>query len=78
MLFHNGIGGKRKEARLRYLSRYWMNRLKDVPRIGFNTSFEIHISHVQLRTFKVEGVEPTAIGSYLFGKHHIFTTANRS
>src|SRR5687767_13141972 len=24
MLFHNGIGGKRKEARLRYLSRYWM------------------------------------------------------
>jgi hypothetical protein len=24
----NGGGGKRKEARLRYLSRYWMNRLK--------------------------------------------------
>src|SRR5207248_1859574 len=33
LLFHNGIGGKRKEARLRYLSRYWMNRLKDVPKI---------------------------------------------
>ena len=32
LLFHNGIGGKRKEARLRYLSRYWMNRLKDVPK----------------------------------------------
>src|SRR6476619_6760241 len=39
MLFHNGLGGKRKEARLRYLSRYWMNRLKNVPKIGFNTSF---------------------------------------
>src|SRR5713226_8756437 len=37
LLFHNGIGGKRKEARLRYLSRYWMNRLKDVPKIRFNT-----------------------------------------
>src|SRR5438034_3077971 len=24
LLFHHGIGGKRKEARLRYLSRYWM------------------------------------------------------
>ena len=35
LLFHNGIGGKRKEARLRYLSRYWMNRLKDVPKIPF-------------------------------------------
>src|SRR5947199_3449142 len=31
LLFHNGIGGKRKEARLRYLSRYWMNRLKTGP-----------------------------------------------
>ena len=40
MLFHNGIGGKRKEARLRYLSRYWMNRLKDVPKVSFNTSFD--------------------------------------
>src|SRR5215467_6395534 len=40
MLFHNAIGGKRKEARLRYLSRYWMNRLKDVPKIRFNTSFD--------------------------------------
>src|SRR5437764_3920621 len=40
LLFHNGIGGKRKEARLRYLSRYWMNRLKDVPKIRFNTSFD--------------------------------------
>src|SRR5229473_6567129 len=29
MLFHHGIGGKRKEARLRYLSRYWMNKLRD-------------------------------------------------
>src|SRR6266699_5801426 len=36
LVFHNGIGGKRKEARLRYLSRYWMNRLKAVPKIRFN------------------------------------------
>src|SRR5690349_10347814 len=40
LLFQNGIGGKRKEARLRYLSRYWMNRLKEVPNIRFNTSFD--------------------------------------
>src|SRR2546427_7342961 len=40
LLFHNGIGGQRKEARLRYLSRYWMDRLKAVPKIRFNTSFE--------------------------------------
>src|SRR5256885_16248053 len=40
LLFHNGIGGKRKEARLRYLSRYWMDQLKGVPKVRFNTSFD--------------------------------------
>jgi selenocysteine lyase/cysteine desulfurase len=73
MLFHNGIGGKRKEARLRYLSRYWMNRLKDVPKIGFNTSFEPKQS-CAIANVKVDGIDPTAIGSYLFNKHRIFTT----
>jgi isopenicillin-N epimerase len=73
MLFHNGIGGKRKEARLRYLSRYWMNRLKNVPKIGFNTSFDPKQS-CAIANVKVEGVEPYAIGSYLFNKHKVFTT----
>lgn len=73
LLFHNGIGGKRKEARLRYLSRYWMNRLKDIPRITFNTSFEANQS-CAIANVNVEGVDPYAIGSYLFNKHHVFTT----
>ncbi len=73
LLFHNGIGGKRKEARLRYLSRYWMNQLKDVPRISFNTSFDPAQS-CAIANVNIEGVDPTAIGSYLFSKHRIFTT----
>jgi len=73
MLFHNGIGAKRKEARLRYLSRYWMNRLKDVPKIGFNTSFDPNQS-CAIANVKVEGIEPTAIGNHLFNKHRVFTT----
>ena len=36
ILFHNAIGGKRKEERLRYLSRYWMNKLKDIPKVGID------------------------------------------
>ena len=73
MLFHNGIGGKRKEARLRYLSRYWMNRLKDVPKIRFNTSFDPAQS-CAIANVHIEGTNPSAVGSYLFSKHHIFTT----
>jgi selenocysteine lyase/cysteine desulfurase len=73
MLFHNGIGGKRKEARLRYLSRYWMNRLKDIPKVQFNTSFDADQS-CAIANVNIEGIDPYAIGSYLFGKHRIFTT----
>ena len=73
LLFHNGIGGKRKEARLRYLSRYWMNRLRDVPKIRFNTSFDPNQS-CAIANVDIEGVNPSAIGSYLFDKHRIFTT----
>jgi selenocysteine lyase/cysteine desulfurase len=73
LLFHNTIGGKRKEARLRYLSRYWMDKLKGLPRIRFNTSMDpsqmCAIGNVQ-----IEGVDPRALGSYLFDKHRIFTT----
>jgi isopenicillin-N epimerase len=73
LLFHNGIGSKRKEARLRYLSRYWMNRLKDVPKIHFNTSFEPNQS-CAIANVQIEGTNPEAIGKYLFDKHHIFVT----
>ena len=73
MLFHNGIGGKRKEARLRFLSRYWMNRLKDVPKVHFNTSFDPNQS-CAIANVHIEGSNPSAVGSFLFSKHHIFTT----
>src|SRR5881628_1907743 len=71
LLFHNGIGGKRKEARLRYLSRYWMNRLKDVPKIHFNTSFDPDQS-CAIANVHIEGTSPEAVTKYLFDKHHIF------
>ncbi len=73
LLFHNGIGGKRKEARLRYLSRYWMNQLKDVPKVRFNTSFDPKQS-CAIANVDIQGLNPSAIGSYLFDKHRIFTT----
>ena len=73
LLFHNGLGPKRKEARLRYLSRYWMNRLKDVPRVRFHTSFDAAQS-CAIATVEIEGVEPSAIGDYLMNKHKIFVT----
>ena len=73
ILFHNAIGGKRKEERLRYLSRYWMNNLKSIPKVGFNTSFDPAQS-CAIANFKIDGVRPKALGDYLMAKHRIFTT----
>ena len=73
ILFHNAIGGKRKEERLRFLSRHWMNKLKDVPKVGFNTSFDPKQS-CAIANFKIDGIDPVALGGYLMSKHKIFTT----
>lgn len=73
LLFHQGIGSKRKEARLRYLSRYWMDKLKDTPKIRFNTSFDPN-QMCAIANVQVEGLDQGKIGSYLFARHRIFTT----
>ena len=73
ILFHNGIGPKRKEARLRYLSRYWMNKLKDLPNIRFHTSFDEHQS-CGIANVEIVDVDPGALGTYLFDKHKLFVT----
>jgi selenocysteine lyase/cysteine desulfurase len=73
LVFHNAIGGKRKEARLRYLSRYWMNKLKTVPKIRFNTSFESNQS-CAIGNVHIDGTDPKAVTKYLFDKHKIFST----
>ena len=73
ILFHNAIGAKRKEARLRFLSRYWMNKIKEVPKVGFNTSFDDRQS-CAIANVKIEGLAPGAICTYLMAKHKIFAT----
>jgi len=73
VLFHRAIGGKRKEERLRYLSRYWMNNLKAISKVGFNTSFDPKQS-CAIANFKVDGVDPVKLGGYLMSKYKIFTT----
>ena len=73
MLFHHGIGAKRKEARLRFLSRYWMDKLKDIPKVRFNTSFDPN-QMCAIANVQIEGLDQGKIGSYLFSKHRIFTT----
>lgn len=72
ILYHTGMGAKRKEERLRYLSRYWMNKLKDLPNVRFHTSWEPNQS-CGIANVEIVGVDPGALGTYLFDKHKITT-----
>ena len=72
LLFHNSLGSKRKEQRLRYLSRYWMDRLKEIPGIRFHTSFDPNQS-CAIANVQIERADSTAVANYLFDRHHIFT-----
>jgi selenocysteine lyase/cysteine desulfurase len=73
LLFHQGVGPERKEARLRFLARYWMNQLKAEPRVRFNTSFDDRQS-CALANVHIEGTEPVALCEHLFARHKIFAT----
>jgi selenocysteine lyase/cysteine desulfurase len=68
--FHNGIGAKRKEERLRYLTGYWVKRIEKLPNARFYTSFAPEMS-CGLATFEIAGVDSQALANYLFGRHFI-------
>lgn len=73
ILFHRGIGPERKAARLRYLARYWMNRLRELPRVRFHTPFD-EAQSCAIGTVEIDGVDPGALGQYLMNAHKIFAT----
>lgn len=73
LLFHHGVGPARKEARLRYLSRYWMERLKEYPKVRFHTSFDSRQS-CAIAVVEIEGLDPVSVSSHLMGTHKIYTT----
>ncbi|MFQ5629422.1 MAG: aminotransferase class V-fold PLP-dependent enzyme [bacterium] len=68
--FHNGIGGKRKEARLRFLTHYWVDRLSKLPGVRFRTAFEPEMS-CAIANVAIEGVDPQALLDHLWEKHRI-------
>jgi isopenicillin-N epimerase len=72
VLFHQGIGAARKEARLRYLTNYWAGKLKDLPNVRFNTVLDSKQS-CGIANVQIEGVDTGALQSYLMGTHKIFT-----
>lgn len=72
--FHNKIGTKRKEARLKYLQDYWTSRVRDLPRVNVNTPKEMD-RHGAIGNVGIEGMEPSELSKRLMEEHKIWTVA---
>lgn len=71
--FHQAIGSTRKEARLRFLKNYWVEKVKDFPRFKLNTPLNSALSGA-LAHFGIEGMKAGEIESQLFAKYKIHTS----
>ena len=68
------IGPERKEARLRYIQRYWSDQLRDHPRILLNTPVDPHRS-CGIANVGIEGLKPHDLAARLHKEYRIWTVA---
>jgi selenocysteine lyase/cysteine desulfurase len=70
--FHEGIGAKRKEERIRYLKNYWATQVKDIPKVKLHTSLDARYS-CAICGVSIDGMTPAELESALFNKYKIHT-----
>lgn len=71
--FHNAIGTKRKEERIRYLKDYWALKAKEIPGVRIHTSLKAEFS-CALAGVSVEGLTPGELERELMLKYNIHTS----
>lgn len=71
--FHNSIGIKRKSERLKFLQQYWVNKVKQHPKIKFFTP--LGTASCAIATVGIEGMEATEIENRLLEKRGIHTVS---
>ena len=72
--FHNKIGIKRKEARLKYLQDYWTSQVRDLPRVNVNTPAAMD-RHGAIGNIGIDGIEPLDLSKRFLEEHKIWTVA---
>jgi selenocysteine lyase/cysteine desulfurase len=72
--FHQAIGNKRKEERLRYLKNYWVEKALKIPGFKILTPLKPHLS-CAIALFSIDGISVADVDNQLFGKHKIHAVA---
>lgn len=74
LTFHQGIGGARKEARLRHLRDTWAERLLASGRAKLHTSLDPRFS-CGIATVEIDGLDTAKLNDWLWKRHKILTVA---
>ncbi|MDN3203433.1 aminotransferase class V-fold PLP-dependent enzyme [Algoriphagus sediminis] len=72
--FHNAIGGKRKEDRLRYLQNYWIDKARELDHVVINTP-EDKARSCGIGNVGIKGMKPAEMAKTLLDEHQIWTVA---
>jgi len=70
--FHEMIGTRRKEARLRYLQNYWTSKVRALPNVIMNTPADPARS-CAIANVGIKGVPPADLAKTLLDKYRIWT-----
>jgi len=70
--FHEGIGGKRKEERIRYLKNYWASKVQQMPKVKLHTSLDPKYS-CAICGVSIDGMTPGELDNALFNDYKIHT-----
>jgi selenocysteine lyase/cysteine desulfurase len=73
LMFYEGIGSARKEARLRYLRDYWAGRVARLSKARLHTNLSPEHS-CAIGTVQLEGIESKALSEHLWEHHKIIVT----
>ena len=72
--YTNWIGMKKKEKRMRYLQRYWSDKLRSIENVIVNTPEDLDRS-CGIGNVGLSNMSPSAMSKVLFEKYKIFTVA---
>jgi selenocysteine lyase/cysteine desulfurase len=70
--FHEGIGSKRKEERIRYLKNYWASKVREIPKVKLHTSLDAKYS-CAICGVSIDGMTPAELENALFNQYKIHT-----
>jgi selenocysteine lyase/cysteine desulfurase len=72
LAFHHAIGGRNKEQRLRYLTHYWLERVRPIERVRIFTPSDPN-RYCALAAFGIAGLSAAEVVERLMTEHRIFT-----